>query len=306
MRVCGKCNGPMVAEDAVYCHRCGTAPSREPDVSASRIEGTRAPVRIAAAPQGRSAAGESLGFSYTYGPDTWRVLMLGKRQVRMGRMRAHNEIVVRLLPRNAENDLRSMQISGKRPHAVLTLESDGLVLADLKSTNGTTLNGRIVGGHERVPLSQGSKVELAAALKLELRPMAETEVASAPSVRYGSIAQPDELWRLSERLGIRSLWMERLNNLAGEESYAVVYRWINVGRGPGNEVVLPGRGPAGTYVRLVRLGGQFWMEVLAEEGEVILDEVPLRWGTAVGLTAGMAGKIGGIVCRFEEFKQLGL
>lgn len=64
------------------------------------------------------------------------------------------------LGRGAEADVRLQDTSVSRLHAELRVEGDDMVLVDLRSTNGTTVNGRRVSSS---PLSDGDRIGLGAA-----------------------------------------------------------------------------------------------------------------------------------------------
>jgi hypothetical protein len=73
--------------------------------------------------------------------------------------------IIRLTPpslvigRGAEADLRLTDTGVSRRHAELQVDPDGVTLVDLQSTNGTSLNGRMV---DRAQLNDGDRISLGA------------------------------------------------------------------------------------------------------------------------------------------------
>lgn len=236
-------------------------------------------------------------------PPRRRVLLLGQPTVRMGRSRKNN-IVLRLHPRNEANDALSKQISASRPHAVVSLRRDGLFLADQDTLNGTQVNGRDVNGEVPLPLDRPSEIYVARALRLRFVPFLDDPQAEDLSAeRYENLGRPDELWEMARSHRLRSLRIERLENLAHREQYLIVYRWALFGRRIDSEVPLP---EAGAQIRILRLGGQFWLEGLEDGRSVRVDTVPLGSGRAAPLAAGAMIQCGPMALAFEQFSQIGL
>jgi pSer/pThr/pTyr-binding forkhead associated (FHA) protein len=236
-----------------------------------------------------------------------RLLLLGMAQVRMGRSKSSNDLVLRVLPRSESNDSLSLQITGRRPHCILSLKPDGLFLADRDTANGTYLNGKAVKGEALVPLDQASEVDVAKALRLRLVPFLEAEEeGEGAEARYAKLGEPDEVWQTAERLRLRSLLIQREDNLTKEERYLVTYRWIEIGSGAGNEVILPGASLSRTHMRIVRFGGQFWLESLVDKNRLTADGVGVPRGHACPLVPGMKLAYGDLLGEFAEFQQYGL
>lgn len=238
-----------------------------------------------------------------------RTLVLGRREIRIGRRRGDNDIVLRVLPRSGVHDTMSLQITGSRPHLVLSLRSEGLFLADQKTTNGTLLDGRPVVGRAPLPLDRPCEVEVARALRLRFVPFlsADDEAGSAwhESI-YAGISDGDELWRHAEQIGLRSVLIQRMANLEVDEQYLIVYRWANCGSGPDNELILPEAPVAGTNWRIVRRGGGLWVQSLVDGGDLMVGGVGLDRGLTVAMTAGMELVCGPASARVTGFQQFGL
>jgi len=231
-----------------------------------------------------------------------RLLLLGMPQVRLGRSRNANDVVLRLLPRSSANDELSMQISNE--HLLLELRREGLVLVDRESTCGTQLNGKPIDSEALVPLDDPSEVNVAGVLSLRLKPFLDTDPAEkAAAERYAHLGRPDRLWRTAEALKLRSLVIERMNNLSDREQYVVVFRWMNAGRAPDGELVIHQEDVEFDHLRIVRLSDQFWLEGLAENNQVSVAGVSIPPGWACPLSAGMKLEFGGVPAEFRAFEQ---
>jgi hypothetical protein len=232
--------------------------------------------------------------------------------VKLGRDRDKNQIVLRRTPRGPDADALSLQVSGE--HASLCLRPDGLFLADCGSLNGTSLNGQEVKGEARVPLDQPSEVDIGKAFRLRLTPFLDDHDGqggpggrgTSAAGRYASLGTPDEQWALAEKLRLRSLLIQRLDNLAEKERYLVVYRWMDVGPGTGNEVVLPAACPARRCMRIVRLGGRFWLEDLSGEGCVRVGAATVHPRHACPLWHGATLGCQKVALRLGPYQQVGL
>ena len=227
----------------------------------------------------------------------------------MGRRRGDNDIVLRVLPRSGAHDAMSLQITGSRAHLILSLCSEGLFLADQKTTNGTLLDGRPIVGRAPLPLDRPSEVQVARALQLRFVPfLSSDDVADSDWHEgiYAGISDGDELWRHAEQIGLRSVLIQRMENLETDEQYLIVYRWANCGRGPDNELILPEAPAGGTNWRIVRRGGGMWLESLVEPGDLMVGGVGLDRGLTVAMTAGMELVCGQSSAEVVGFQQFGL
>ena len=214
-----------------------------------------------------------------------------------------NEVVLRLLPRSPQNDEKTAGIS--REHVAVAIQDDGLFLIDRSGSHETQLDGRPVSQRAPIPLNRPSVVQIGGVLQLRLVPFFEsTDIHNSSCHRYAECGRPDGTWQIAERLGIRSLLIERVNNLANDECYIIVYRWANVGCAAGHEVMIPGAGLEDVHARIVRLGSQFWLHAMADG--VVVDGVSVLNGHICPLAAGMPVLLGGISGELAEFKQVGL
>jgi hypothetical protein len=279
------------------------------DETRRRRESSVRPVKVVSALAHRRAPMDRAAIISSDEPDAPRVCLLGIPQVRLGRSRSNTDISLVVLPRSPENDKLSFMISGhKGPHCVLSLRPEGLFLADQDTMNGTELNGHAVRGEAKVPLDRASDVDVAKALRLRLIPFLETDdQVEVDPKRHGDLGLPDDLWQTAARLKLRSLMIRRVDNLAEHEKYLVVYRWANVGRGAGSEILIPDptAGLRRAHVRIIRLGGQFWLESLVQDKGVTADGINVPRGQACPLALGMKVTFGNMAGTVSEFQQIG-
>ncbi len=234
-----------------------------------------------------------------------RVLLLGVPTVRMGRQRQQNDIVLRRFPRSEENDQKTRQIN--RTHLAIALRRDGLYLIDFGTANGTRAGGRTVRGELKLPLAGPSDVDVAGALQLRVTPF--HDVCGHKAINAGGcqrLGPSDELWETAEHLGVRSVLVERVDNLSREESYVVVFRWATCGSGPDSEVRLPYGGLERSHLRILRLGGHLWVESLVEQDRLAVNGIPVGSGSAFPMLRGLLCRCGELEGAIEDFKQCGL
>ena len=235
-----------------------------------------------------------------------RMLLLGKDRVRMGRKRGDNEIVLRLHPRSAQNDRLTRQISGQRPHLSIALKDDGLWLIDHETSNGTRVNGTKVNGKVKLRLDGASEVDVAGALTLRVLPHGDGPAGKNVDPRkYEALGKPDALWEAAEAVGLRSVLIERLNNLAREERYLLVYRWAECGPGTGAELRPPKGSGEDAEFRIIRLGGKLWVENPSGRPTIAVGDVRVPSSHAFPLTAGLQMRLGEADVRVDGFEQVG-
>ena len=232
-----------------------------------------------------------------------RVLLLGQSEVRLGRNR-REDIVLRRFPRSKIDDPRTLQIQTRTAHMSIVLRPAGLFLVDHKTENGTWLNGRRLAEDTQLALEHPSEVDVGHALQLRLTPHCGggSKAAADDEVRYKCLGLPDEAWEIAERLGLRALLIERVDNLAREERYLIVYRWAVCGRELG--LFLPGL--ADEHFRIVRIHGGLWLEGRVDEQRLVVAGTPVGSGNVFPLSAGMTLRCGQSEGRVEMFRQFGL
>jgi hypothetical protein len=240
------------------------------------------------------------------GEEACNVLLLGLRRVRLGRSR-DNEVVLRVLPRSAANDKQSLLISGRRPQFMLTLGGEGLVLADHSAANPTELNGARVKGHASVPLDRPSEINVAGALRLRLLPFLDADGTDAAAVdHFAALGDADEIWRIAQKLKLRSVLIERTDNLPEAEKYLLVYRWAEVGRGGNCELAAAPQCGQRQCMRIIRRNERLWVEAVSPARCVSGSDGTLAAGYAMPLSAGMVLACASLPARVGMARQIGL
>jgi hypothetical protein len=232
-----------------------------------------------------------------------RLLILGKQTVDFGRSSKHDVRLV-LLPKTPDNLLASSAIHRRRPHFSLSLDGEGLWIVDAGSTMGTNVDDRRVDRRHRLAVGAPSELEVGGVLSLRVTPLADRSDRPAPApARYSRLGAPDALWTLSERVGVRGVMIERVNNLPGREHYLVLYRWVDLA-----EVLPVGAGSApdalGDGVRLLRLGEQIWMHPVGGGEPVAVNDKPLAGTYACCLDREYSVRVGPCEALVGEFRQL--
>ncbi len=253
--------------------------------------------RLTSMSRARLIVGESPGRS---------MLLLGMGKLRLGRSREVSDVLLRLLPRSPENDPRTLKISGR--HLMLELRAQGLVLIAAATQAGTKLNGLAMQGERLLALNRVHEVEVAEELKLRLTAHRDESgvvaAASGSGGRYAALGPADDAWRQAGALGIRSVVIERMNNLASEERYVLVYRSALIG-GEGGEI--PAGNPAGEPLgRIVRMGGGFWVEGLEDAGRLSVDGHPVKRGWVSPLSPGMTLTVDQTPLSCATWEQVGI
>lgn len=237
-----------------------------------------------------------------------RVLLLALGEVRLGRNRGRNDIVLRVLPRSAENDDLSCRITTSRPHLKIALQADGLFVIDQDTSGGTHLDGHPVKGAARVPLGRSCELDVAGALRLRLTPHRDDQQPAAITAEQCEcLGPPDALWRTGERLGLRGLLIERVGNLADEERYLVVYRWVECPGDLGTGFSPRADDSGDTVQRVLRIGGRLWGWSGADAPRPAdSDSECLAGGRVFPLSLGQRIRGGAADGRVEEWRQFGL
>ena len=185
---------------------------------------------------GRSAPLRNASLSLLRETGEQRIHLYGGPLVRIGRSRKQNDLVLRRLPKSAENDRKSVLIS-REPHVTVRLNQDGILLNDA-SRNGTWLNGSLIDKSAALPLDTCSELDVGRAVRLAILPLLDAGSAHQIGERLRKLDTADETWQLAERLGLRGLVVDRIDNAAQTERYIFVYRWVELGLGGGFDVSL--------------------------------------------------------------------
>jgi len=240
---------------------------------------------------------------------------LGK--LRMGRLR-ENEIVTRHLPRNEQNDLRSLEIS--RVHATLELEETGLAVSDNASSRGTALErqrlaAKIVLTFRR--LDEDISLDLATdkgldALRLRLRLYGNPDNHQADELLqqdevYAEILRTrrSKLWQLSHSSRIDAVRVKRVNNLT-EEEYIALFRQALIGNSNEAPIFLDDPTVERRHARIFHLADGFWLEHLAPHGTTLVNRQQITQRELVPLVPGTELQFGETKMTFTECQQLHL
>jgi pSer/pThr/pTyr-binding forkhead associated (FHA) protein len=137
MTTCPAC-GSEVDRNAAKCLSCGT-----------QLAGGTAQMGAVADAKSAAAVPQEIGpaaqpsLVVVKGPDTGERFTLAGDTVSIGR--------------DPESDIFLNDVTVSREHAVVSLEGDGVTVADRGSLNGTYVNGSIV---EQAPLADGDHVQI--------------------------------------------------------------------------------------------------------------------------------------------------
>lgn len=248
--------------------------------------------------------------------DGRRTLLYARPRLTFGRSR-DNDVVLRFLPRSVENDADSRNIS--RTHFVTELMPDGIEIRD-ESRSGIELNYTVVRDREVIPTGHSGEVtEVKLGVTGTVPQSFTLEMTSFGPDRY---TEQDELefWHelYSEIVGGRlsrltreaisqrldAVRFDRVENLAGEESYVMLLREALIGGSPNTSSVVLSEGDGMVCARILHLDRSFWLEPLSSMQLPSIDgqELPLR--SLTRLTPGMEISFGGEVAKFDRPGQL--
>ena len=183
----------------------------------------------------------------------------------------------------------------------------GVKNVDQDTANGTYLDDAPVRSQTPPPLDRPSEVSVGKALRLRLIPFSAATAADQEDVDvFDQLGAPDALWHAAKGMGLRSMTIHRGDNAGDEEKYIAMYRWLEIGHGGGNEVMLPQACPGRKCMRLIRRAGQFWLESRCEKDLVHAGNMHIGRGQACPLAAGMTFGCEKAQMQFSVFKQFGL
>lgn len=250
--------------------------------------------------------------------DGRRSLVMSRPRISFGRNR-DNDVVLRFLPRSAENDEYSRNIS--RTHFLVELTPDGVEIRD-ESRTGLEVNYSIVEGRWIVPtVNAGDVTHIALGLtptipkpfRMEMLMLAPNRSDTREDLEFWDGLYSElvggRLSRLTRQaldLRLDAIRFDRSENLAGEESYVLLLREALIGGSPDRSaILLKGCGPQ-PQARLLHLDRSFWLEALPGGHLVCIDGTPLSSGTVAPLSPGMQILFGTEVVRFDRPAQLDL
>ncbi|MBP60006.1 MAG: hypothetical protein CMJ62_00650 [Planctomycetaceae bacterium] len=250
--------------------------------------------------------------------DGRRTLLYARPRLTFGRSR-DNDVVIRFLPRSAENDGNSRNVS--RTHFISEFIPDGIEIRD-ESRSGVELNYAVVREREVIPTSHSGEVTAIQMGVTGTVPKSFTlEMITFGPDRY---EEQDELefWHelytelvsgrlsrlareaLSQRLD--AVRFDRVENLAAEESYVLLLREALIGGSPNTASIVLGDSNPAVKARILHLDRSFWLEPLSPTQLPSIDgeELPLR--SLTRLSPGMELNFAGEIARFDKPAQLHL
>lgn len=274
-----------------------------------RLDLVRRKVRNGPPPPGPCLGKAALVFAAGEGAEM-RALLLSQGEVRLGRhreSRGGNDIVLRVLPRSEENNALTGRIT-REPHLRIALQADGIFVIDQNTPGGTRLDGQAVRGAAPVPLDRASEVSVGGALRLRLTPLRDDQQSAVITAeRVEEVGSPDAVWRRAERLGLRGLLIERVDNLEREERYVIVYRWIELPDDLGAGFSRCAAYPGDMVERVLGIGGRLWGWNYGDGSPP--DCAPSRrfaGGQAYPLSSSLRVRGGDVDGRVEAWQQCGL
>jgi len=249
-------------------------------------------------------------------PDGGNVILMAQHRIGFGRSR-DRDIVVRFLPRSADNDAKSRNLS--RLHCVATIIEDGIDFQD-KSASGIELNLEPVREsfmlkpetfHAETELALGAMLS-AKQLKLRLVPILSvnhsavyrkerrrlTDFANVSHLRWG------KLWSIADRLKLDAIRIERENNL-NEEQYVVICQQAMIGSSDSKCAIVV-QGIPKIAARLLYINRSFWLNRAAGDWDVSVDGHSLASNEMVPLSLDQEINIDGIKMTFGSHSQLHL
>ncbi len=250
--------------------------------------------------------------------DGRRTLVIARPRITFGRSR-NNDVVLRFLPRSEENDDHSRNIS--RTHILVELTVDGLEFRD-ESQSGIEVNYSVVRDRHVVPplragdvthIDLGVTGAVPKQFRLEMLMLAPDRKEDREELEYW-----DELYcelvggRMSriarEALDLRlnAVRFDRVENLAGEESYVMFLREALIGGSPAQSAIVLKENGSRSRARLLHMDRTFWLEPLSGGGPISIDGQPLGPRSLTPLSPGMQIMFGTEAAKFDRPMQLHL
>lgn len=230
------------------------------------------------------------------------VCLLTERQVSIGRKR-DNDIVLRLWPRNSQNDHLTSLISSR--HAHLAFTESGVVWKNLNCGNGT----RIAGAHTQAGsdclLQQASQIWPADALSLgcELFRVDPTDSDSAYELfekRLVGISSAPPVG------SFRAVRLTRNDSLRGKEEYVVFQRAVSIGSGPSCAIRIDHPTVRPIHGHIMLLGASLWLEAASKRYPTRVDGEAVSLGQLVPLYPNLTVQVGEVELQVTSFHQIHL
>jgi len=211
--------------------------------------------------------------------------LVARAQLTLGRARTEADFVTWVLPRNPENDERTMRVS--KLNMIIETRPAGLLIRDNTSTNGTVLDGQTI-DQAGIVLERRGRLLLAGAVEVELTRF-DSALTGEPSIGnarnwHGPAAKPAVLAgavrcevRAAEPQPLNATWILTDGAFGTSRSNAVVLEWSELSEIQG---------------RFHHYRGCFWIENLADTGVVRVENHTLHPGEIAPLATGQQIRLG--------------
>ncbi|MGZ0174381.1 MAG: hypothetical protein ACKVHE_33170 [Planctomycetales bacterium] len=251
--------------------------------------------------------------------DGRQIVILARRRVSFGRSR-DNDVILRFLPSSEENDQLSRNIS--RTHMIAELVSEGVEIRDEKSAKGIEVNYSVV--DENVSLSPhyvGDPVQVDLGVtgavsdpfRLEMMILSSQREQDREDVRFWDNLYCEAVGARMSRLQndaletqIDALRFDRVDNLAGQEAYVMLFREALVGGSDSRSAILLKYEASHSVARIIHLDRTFWLERLPGKATVSVDGKELPPYQLTALNPGMSISFGVETATFESVSQVEL
>ena len=248
--------------------------------------------------------------------DGRRTLVFSRPRLTLGRSR-DNDVVIRFLPSGEENNANSRNVS--RTHAVFELVADGIELRD-ESRSGIELNYSVVRDRDVLPTGHSGEVSdirlgvtgtVPQSFDLQMTIFGPDRFSEQEELEFWHELYTETVGGRLSRLARESLAqrfdalrIDRMENLAGEESYVVLAREALIGGSPNTAAIALSELDPKILARLLHLDRTFWIEPLASDPPIEVDgeRVPVK--KLVPLSPGMQIKLGDEIATFDRPSQL--
>lgn len=211
--------------------------------------------------------------------------LIARPQFRLGRGRTDADFVAWVLPRNPSNDEKSKRVS--KVQAIAELAAEGIIIRDNASSNGTLFDG--------VPLDQnGTKLPRQGRLLLAGAVEVDFDRLAPASETFPSIANLRQ-WSGPDGAPLPQRGAVRFEVVAAEpQPLNAVWLLSDAACGTSRSaaIVLPDPGLAEIQARFHFFRGCFWIECIAGNSGLQVDQTTLRAGEIVPLTTGMQLRLG--------------
>lgn len=248
--------------------------------------------------------------------DGRRCLVYARPRLTFGRSR-DNDVVVRFLPRNDENDRYSRTVS--RTHFIAELTPEGIELRD-ESQSGVELNYSVVQGRAVISAAIAGEINhvelgvtgtVAKKFEFEVVIFSPHDGEDRDERQYWAeltcAVVGGKLSRIARDAldaSINCVRYDRVNNLADDESYVHLLREALIGGSPAQAGILLKECDGQAQARLLHIDRSFWLEPLPGSLPILIDGIHVPPLSLVCLCPGMELTFGNEGVRFANPTQL--